>query len=111
MRLNEPRVEPLEPEDCSVQTMPDVSPTKWHLAHTTWFFEIFVLRRWHPGYRVYHPLYETLFNSYYDTVGPQHPRPRRGHLSPASSRRPDGGTACGSSVRNPEHDDGPDPGT
>ena len=73
--------EPLEPEDMVVQTMPDVSPTKWHLAHTTWFFETFVLRRADPAYEPYHPRFEELFNSYYQSVGPQYPRPRRGLLS------------------------------
>ena len=73
--------EPLEPEDMVVQTMPDVSPTKWHLAHTTWFFETFVLRRSAQGSDPYDPRFEELFNSYYQSVGPQFPRPRRGLLS------------------------------
>jgi ergothioneine biosynthesis protein EgtB len=60
--------------------MPDVSPTRWHLAHTTWFFETFVLTA-RPDYRVYHPEFNYLFNSYYNTVGPQFARPRRGLLS------------------------------
>ena len=71
---------PLSAEDCIIQSMPDVSPTRWHLAHTTWFFETFVLKT-RPGYRVFHPRYEYLFNSYYNTVGPQYPRPRRGLIS------------------------------
>ncbi len=60
--------------------MPDASPTRWHLAHTTWFFETFVLRSL-PGYEVVHPQFEHLFNSYYNSVGTQFPRPRRGLLS------------------------------
>lgn len=71
---------PLSDEDCVVQSMPDCSPTKWHLAHTTWFFETFVLER-QPGYRLYEPSYRVLFNSYYQTVGAQHARPRRGLLT------------------------------
>lgn len=70
--------EPLEIEDMVVQSMPDVSPTKWHLAHTTWFFETFVLREHMPGYEPMDPCYEVLFNSYYNGVGEQFPRHRRG---------------------------------
>jgi ergothioneine biosynthesis protein EgtB len=73
--------EPLRDEDCVVQSMPDASPTKWHLAHTTWFFETFVLARALPNYRVFHPAYGFLFNSYYDAVGERHPRPERGLLT------------------------------
>ena len=73
--------EPLTTEDHVVQSMPDVSPMKWHLAHTSWFFETFMLRPGLPGYRVLNPLYETLFNSYYNTVGVPFQRPRRGLLS------------------------------
>src|SRR6185503_20088062 len=69
---------PLTPEDAVVQSMPDVSPTKWHLAHTTWFFETFLLRPHAPAYRVFDPAYEYLFNSYYEAVGPRHPRALRG---------------------------------
>jgi ergothioneine biosynthesis protein EgtB len=72
---------PLDVEDCLVQSMPDVSPTKWHLAHTTWFFETFVLKRAVPGYNAPQPSYEYLFNSYYHGVGPRYPRPQRGLLS------------------------------
>jgi ergothioneine biosynthesis protein EgtB len=72
---------PLRDEDCVVQSMPDASPTKWHLAHTTWFFETFVLARALPGYRVFHDAYGFLFNSYYDAVGARHPRPERGLLT------------------------------
>jgi ergothioneine biosynthesis protein EgtB len=64
-----------------VQAMPDVSPPKWHLAHTTWFFETFVLEPHVAGYRSPDPAYKELFNSYYEAVGPRHPRPERGHLS------------------------------
>ena len=71
---------PLSAEDCVVQSMPDVSPTLWHLAHTTWFFETFVLKDL-PGYEPFHPGFEYLFNSYYNAVGQQYPRPRRGLLS------------------------------
>ena len=69
---------PLSPEDCSAQSMPDASPTKWHLAHTTWFFETFILERAEPGFQPFDPAYRVLFNSYYQGVGEQHPRPQRG---------------------------------
>ena len=72
---------PLEPEDYVVQSMPDASPAKWHLAHTTWFFERFVLREAFPDLAPYHERYDYLFNSYYDTVGRRHPRAERGLLS------------------------------
>jgi len=71
----------LEPEDCVVQSMPDVSPTKWHLAHVTWFFERFVLEPFVAGYRRYDDGYHYLFNSYYYTVGQMHARPQRGLVS------------------------------
>jgi ergothioneine biosynthesis protein EgtB len=71
----------LTAEDQSIQSMPDVSPTKWHLAHTTWFFETFILGRLDPGYRVFDQAFAYLFNSYYQAVGPRHPRPQRGLLS------------------------------
>jgi ergothioneine biosynthesis protein EgtB len=71
----------LTPEDQSIQSMPDVSPTKWHLAHTTWFFETFILGRFDPEYRVFDPAFHYLFNSYYEAEGPRHPRPQRGLLS------------------------------
>ena len=71
----------LAPEDCVIQSMPDVSPTKWHLAHVTWFFERFILCEHLPGYTPHHPQYHYLFNSYYQTVGDMHARPRRGLLS------------------------------
>ncbi len=71
---------PLSAEDCAVQSMPDASPTRWHLAHTTWFFETFVLRTL-AGYRPFDESFEYLFNSYYNAVGNQFPRDRRGMLS------------------------------
>ncbi len=71
----------LAPEDTVVQTMPDVSPTKWHLAHTTWFFEEFVLGAFLPGYERVQAGYDYLFNSYYNLVGPMFPRARRGLVS------------------------------
>ncbi|MGH8712403.1 MAG: ergothioneine biosynthesis protein EgtB [Casimicrobiaceae bacterium] len=72
---------PLSDEDCAIQSMPDASPVKWHLAHTSWFFETFLLEPGLPGYRPYQPAFRTLFNSYYNAVGDRHPRPRRGLLS------------------------------
>ena len=72
---------PLSAEDCALQSMPDASPTKWHLAHTSWFFETFVLERAIPQYVPFHPQFRMLFNSYYVGVGPRHPRPERGLLS------------------------------
>src|SRR4051812_13359334 len=72
---------PLSPEDQVVQSMPDVSPTKWHRAHTTWFFETFLLSPRLDGYTPFDPAYAFLFNSYYEAVGPRHPRPHRGLLS------------------------------
>ena len=71
----------LTPEDQCVQSMPDASPAKWHRAHTTWFFEEFVLRRARPEYAAFDPSYRYLFNSYYENVGPRHPRPQRGLLT------------------------------
>ena len=72
---------PLSAEDQCIQSMDDVSPTKWHLAHTSWAFETFVLKPFDPGYGEFHPDYNYLFNSYYETVGPRHLRPKRGLLS------------------------------
>jgi ergothioneine biosynthesis protein EgtB len=72
---------PLSAEDMQVQSMPDASPTKWHLAHTTWFFETFVLARFSPERRSFESEWSKLFNSYYESVGPRHPRSERGVLS------------------------------
>ncbi|HEX2572121.1 MAG TPA: ergothioneine biosynthesis protein EgtB [Polyangia bacterium] len=73
--------EPLTPEDMVIQSMPDASPAKWHLAHTTWFFETLVLAAAVPDHRPFHPRYGYLFNSYYEALGARSPRPRRGLLS------------------------------
>ena len=72
---------PLAPEDQQVQSMPDASPTKWHLAHVTWFFETFVLAPHADGYEPFHPEFGFLFNSYYEAAGKRHARPRRGLLT------------------------------
>jgi ergothioneine biosynthesis protein EgtB len=78
---------PLSAEDCCVQSMPDASPTKWHLGHTSWFFETFVLERWEPGFKPFDADFRVLFNSYYNAVGAKHPRPQRGLLTrPALER-------------------------
>lgn len=79
--LTEELASPLAPEDQVVQSMADVSPTKWHRAHTTWFFETFILGPHSPGYRPVHPAYDYLFNSYYEQVGERHPRAERGLIS------------------------------
>jgi len=76
---------PLSDEDQVVQAMDDASPTKWHLAHTTWFFEAFVLPRFLPDYRRFDETFEYCFNSYYESVGPRHPRPQRGLLTRPSA--------------------------
>jgi ergothioneine biosynthesis protein EgtB len=73
--------EPLSPEDQQAQSMPDASPTKWHLAHTSWFFEAVVLQRFAPGYRPFDERFARLFNSYYESLGERHPRPQRGLLT------------------------------
>jgi ergothioneine biosynthesis protein EgtB len=72
---------PLSAEDCAIQSMPDASPVKWHLAHTSWFFETFVLEPHLRGYRSHNPAFRKMFNSYYNAVGDKHPRPQRGLLS------------------------------
>ena len=72
---------PLSPEDQTVQSMPDTSPTTWHRAHTTWFFETFLLDAAGAGYTSFHPQYCYLFNSYYEAVGPRHARPQRGLIT------------------------------
>lgn len=79
-------IEGYSPEDMMLQSMPDASPVKWHLAHTTWFFETFLLHEHLPNYRAFDDTYQYLFNSYYDTVGERHPRPQRGLLSRPSLR-------------------------
>jgi ergothioneine biosynthesis protein EgtB len=80
-RTTERLCAPLSAEDQVVQAMPDVSPTKWHQAHVSWFFDTFLLEPHLPGYAPVHPAYRVLFNSYYNGVGPQFSRPDRGHLS------------------------------
>jgi ergothioneine biosynthesis protein EgtB len=80
-RATEALTEPLLAEDFVLQSMPDASPAKWHLAHTTWFFETFVLAPHLSGYELYDAKWGYLFNSYYETVGPRQPRPLRGMLS------------------------------
>jgi ergothioneine biosynthesis protein EgtB len=72
---------PLHPEDYVIQSMPDCSPTKWHLAHVSWFFETFLLQSAVPDYRSLDPAYAYLFNSYYNAVGDKYPRPQRGLVS------------------------------
>jgi ergothioneine biosynthesis protein EgtB len=74
-------VEPLSAEDCMAQSMSDASPVKWHLAHTTWFFETFILEKFEPGYEPFDQVYRFLFNSYYDGIGARPPRGQRGLLS------------------------------
>src|SRR5271165_3849929 len=73
--------ETLQPEDCVVQTMPEASPVKWHLAHTSWFFETFVLKEALPNHNPIHAQYAYLFNSYYNAAGKMHCRPKRGLIS------------------------------
>lgn len=72
---------PLSEEDCCAQSMPDASPVKWHLAHTTWFFETFILEKFEPDFRPFHPAFRMLFNSYYNGVGEKHVRAQRGLLT------------------------------
>jgi hypothetical protein len=72
---------PLSAEDCQAQSMPDASPVKWHLAHVTWFFEIFVLEEFEPSFAPFNPSFRVLFNSYYNAVGDKHPRPQHGLLT------------------------------
>ena len=81
----ERRAAPLSPEDQLLQSMPDASPAKWHRAHTTWFFEQFLLGEHVKGYTPFHPDYAYLFNSYYVTAGPRHARHQRGHLTRPSA--------------------------
>jgi len=77
----ERRAAPLSPEDQIIQSMPDASPAKWHRAHTTWFFEQFLLRPHRPGYKTFDPCFAYLFNSYYVAAGPRHERPKRGLIT------------------------------
>ena len=81
----ERRAAPLSPEDQLIQSMPDASPAKWHRAHTTWFFEQFLLGEHCAGYQLFHPDYAFLFNSYYVSAGPRHARHQRGHLTRPSA--------------------------
>lgn len=78
--------EPLTEEDQIVQAMEDASPTKWHLAHTTWFFEEMVLKPYDPAYRVFDERFNYCFNSYYENAGPRHPRPKRSLLTRPTNR-------------------------
>src|ERR1700682_5804917 len=71
----------LSPEDQVIQSMPDASPTKWHRAHTTWFFETFLAQPNVPGYTVFDERFAYLFNSYYVAAGPRHARPKRGLIT------------------------------
>ncbi|MDI1239538.1 MAG: ergothioneine biosynthesis protein EgtB [Polaromonas sp.] len=72
---------PLSAEDCQLQSMPDASPAKWHLAHLTWFFETFILERFEPDFKPFDAGFRVLFNSYYNGVGDKYPRPKRGLIS------------------------------
>jgi len=80
-RATESLAVPLGPEDCQAQSMPDASPTKWHLAHTSWFFDTFVLQPHAHGYRTPNERYTYLYNSYYESVGERVPRPDRGLMT------------------------------
>ncbi len=84
-RASEGLIRSLTPEDMGAQSMPDASPTKWHLAHTTWFFETFMLTPHLAGYRVFDPRFGYLFNSYYEAIGPRQPRPARGLITRPSA--------------------------
>ncbi|XOV75965.1 MAG: DinB family protein [Phycisphaerales bacterium] len=81
--------EPLSPEDMVVQAFEHTSPTKWHLAHTTWFFETFILEAFEPGFEPYDRDFRVLFNSYYQSIGERHPREAR-HADPPGPRRSHG---------------------
>ena len=72
---------PLSEADCQVQSMPDASPVKWHLAHVTWFFETFLLEALEPSFKPFNPAFRVLFNSYYNGIGDQHPRAQRGLIT------------------------------
>src|ERR1043166_6147346 len=77
----ERRATPLSAEDQAIQSMPDASPAKWHRAHTTWFFETFLIQPNNPGYKVFDERFAYLFNSYYVAAGPRHARPKRGLIT------------------------------
>ena len=79
--LSEQLAEPLSEEDQTIQSMPDASPTKWHLAHTSWFFETFILSKYYSGYSFFDQSYQVLFNSYYNQIGEQYTRSQRGLIS------------------------------
>ncbi|MBI2306380.1 MAG: ergothioneine biosynthesis protein EgtB [Rhodocyclales bacterium] len=79
--LTQQLAEPLSAEDQGLQSMPDASPTKWHLAHTSWFFEALILGPLQPGYTPFDARFHFLFNSYYESLGPRQPRPQRGLIS------------------------------
>ena len=80
-RMTEDLARPLSSEDCQIQSMPDASPTKWHLAHTSWFFETFVLGQYAPGFQAFDQTFKFLFNSYYNSVGERLSRPSRGLIT------------------------------
>jgi ergothioneine biosynthesis protein EgtB len=80
-RVTEQLTATLTAEDCALQSMPDASPVKWHLAHTSWFFETFILERYARDFKPFHHAFRVLFNSYYHGIGDQHPRHERGHIS------------------------------
>ncbi len=85
-QISEQLCHPLESDDYGIQTIPDVSPPKWHLAHVTWFFEQFILVPFLKDYQCFHAQFHYLFNSYYYTAGNMHPRPQRGLLSRPTTR-------------------------
>jgi ergothioneine biosynthesis protein EgtB len=80
-RCSRQLAEPLSDEDCCAQSMPDASPIKWHLAHTTWFFETLILEQYERNFQPFQPAFRVLFNSYYNGIGDKHPRPQRGLLT------------------------------
>jgi ergothioneine biosynthesis protein EgtB len=80
-RCSEELCVPLSAEDCSIQTAPEASPSKWHLAHVSWFFETFLLKAYLAPYREFHPVFSHIFNSYYEQIGTFRPREQRGFLS------------------------------